>query len=273
MTFLDKRLSTAGALTEAEQLAPEHATVLIPAEFETETMAVLMNELDRVVVLVGDAAEAGALARLFDATERGRLEVILVGEEAEAASKEWRPGPRELVVRVCARQSGYPLSDDDVAWIARHLTRTKLGLALGAGGAKGYAHVGVLQVVEEAGYTVDFVGGSSIGGFVASHVALGYDANEATRDSAARSTPRRWARSSLIRWAATSRCWRGCSARQPRSVGSPRGIPLVIMAADLPTALHWRCAAVRSGRRSWQRWRWPGSSPSRSGTAIAWSTE
>jgi predicted acylesterase/phospholipase RssA len=32
----------------------------------------------------------------------------------------------------------------DIGWIARHLTRTKLGLALGAGGAKGFAHVGVL---------------------------------------------------------------------------------------------------------------------------------
>jgi NTE family protein len=33
-------------------------------------------------------------------------------------------------------------------------------------------------VVEEAGYTIDYVGGSSIGGFVASHVALGYNASE-----------------------------------------------------------------------------------------------
>jgi NTE family protein len=70
------------------------------------------------------------------------------------------------------------LPTEDAAWLGRHLTRTKLGLALGAGGAKGYAHVGVLQVVEEAGYTVDYVGGSSIGGFVASQVALGYGANE-----------------------------------------------------------------------------------------------
>jgi NTE family protein len=33
-----------------------------------------------------------------------------------------------------------------------------------------------LQVIEEAGYTIDYIGGSSIGGFVASHVALGNDA-------------------------------------------------------------------------------------------------
>ena len=81
-------------------------------------------------------------------------------------------------MRDCPRQPDFPLADADLAWIARHLTRTKLGVALGAGGAKGYAHVGVLQVLEENGYTVDYVGGSSIGGFVACQVALGYDAPE-----------------------------------------------------------------------------------------------
>jgi hypothetical protein len=46
---------------------------------------------------------------------------------------------------------------DDAGWIARHLTRTKLDLALGAGGAKGLAHVGVIDVLERAGYAIDFV--------------------------------------------------------------------------------------------------------------------
>jgi NTE family protein len=90
----------------------------------------------------------------------------------------WQPGTLELVVRDCPRQPDFPLADGDLAWIARHLTRTKLGVALGAGGAKGYAHVGFLQALEEAGYTVDYAGGSSIGGFVATQLALGYSADE-----------------------------------------------------------------------------------------------
>jgi NTE family protein len=101
------------------------------------------------------------------------LEVVLVGDEPAAA---WPADAESLVVRRCARQAaGSPIPDPDLAWLARHLTRTKLGLALGAGGAKGYAHVGVLQVLEEAGYTVDYVGGSSIGGFVSSQIGLGHD--------------------------------------------------------------------------------------------------
>lgn len=175
VTFLDRRLSFAGALTASDQLAARHATVLIPAELDPQNLAVLLDEVDRVVVLVGTAEEAEILAPLCTPANHGRLEVVLVGDEAVKASKSW-PAAEQLVVRACEPQPVTILSDTDVEWLARHLTRTKLGLALGAGGAKGYAHVGVLQVIEDAGYTIDYVGGSSIGGFVASHIALGYDA-------------------------------------------------------------------------------------------------
>ena len=177
VTFLDRRLSFAGALTASDQLAPEHATVFIPAELDPASLAVLLDEVDRVVALVGTAEEAESLSRLLREPKHGRLQIVLVGDEAVAASRLWPAGSDELVVRVCTPLTGHALADEDVAWLARHLTRTKLGLALGAGGAKGYAHVGVLQVIEEAGYTIDYVGGSSIGGFVASQVALGHSAD------------------------------------------------------------------------------------------------
>src|SRR4051794_25345850 len=64
----------------------------------------------------------------------------------------------------------------DVKWLGRHIARTKLGLALGAGGAKGYAHVGALYELEAAGYTVDYVAGSSIGAIVGACIAAGLDA-------------------------------------------------------------------------------------------------
>lgn len=49
----------------------------------------------------------------------------------------------------------------------------RLGLALGGGGARGLAHIGVLKVLEEAGIRVDFAAGSSIGGVVAAAYAAG----------------------------------------------------------------------------------------------------
>ncbi len=178
VTVADRSLSFAGALTASDELAGESATVLIPSEFDPDTVGVLLDEADRVVALVGNAEEAARLGNVAQAAEGRRLEIILVSDEARQASQMWPTGALNLVVRECPRQRDFPLADADTAWIARHLTRTKLGLALGAGGAKGYAHVGVIEALEGSGYIVDYVGGSSIGGFVASQLALGYEARE-----------------------------------------------------------------------------------------------
>lgn len=53
--------------------------------------------------------------------------------------------------------------------------RKKVGLALGAGGAKGLAHIGILQVLLEAGIPIDILAGSSIGAVIASSYAAGGD--------------------------------------------------------------------------------------------------
>ena len=50
----------------------------------------------------------------------------------------------------------------------------KLGLALGSGGAKGMAHLGVLKALEEAGITFSVVAGTSIGSIVGALYAKGY---------------------------------------------------------------------------------------------------
>jgi NTE family protein len=50
--------------------------------------------------------------------------------------------------------------------------RKKIGLALGGGGARGWAHVGVLRALEEADLKIDYLAGTSIGALVgASYVA------------------------------------------------------------------------------------------------------
>ncbi|MCY0886911.1 MAG: patatin-like phospholipase family protein [Alicyclobacillaceae bacterium] len=50
---------------------------------------------------------------------------------------------------------------------------TTIGLALGSGGAKGFAHVGVLRALEEHGVRVGVISGSSMGGLVAAFYATG----------------------------------------------------------------------------------------------------
>jgi NTE family protein len=65
---------------------------------------------------------------------------------------------------------------------ARDLCGLRVGLVLGAGSVKGYAHYGVLRVLERIGLTADCVAGTSIGAIVASTYAMGWTADRALRD-------------------------------------------------------------------------------------------
>lgn len=54
----------------------------------------------------------------------------------------------------------------------------RLGLALGGGAARGFAHIGVIQVLEEAGIRADLVVGTSAGSLVAALYAAGKSGTE-----------------------------------------------------------------------------------------------
>ena len=56
--------------------------------------------------------------------------------------------------------------------------KIKLGLALGSGGAKGFAHIGALKAFEENGIEFDIVAGTSIGSVVGAFYSAGYTATD-----------------------------------------------------------------------------------------------
>jgi len=58
------------------------------------------------------------------------------------------------------------------------LKRPKIGLVLSGGGANGFAHIGVLKVLEEQGIKPDYITGTSMGSIVGALYALGYSAHE-----------------------------------------------------------------------------------------------
>lgn len=53
-----------------------------------------------------------------------------------------------------------------------------VGLVLSGGGAKGFAHIGVIQLLEEAGIKPDYVTGTSMGAIVGGLYAMGYTVDE-----------------------------------------------------------------------------------------------
>ncbi len=62
-----------------------------------------------------------------------------------------------------------------------HPGRPRIGLALGGGGARGLAHIGVIQWMEEHHIPIDYIAGTSIGGLVGGAYAAGYSSEELAR--------------------------------------------------------------------------------------------
>ena len=56
--------------------------------------------------------------------------------------------------------------------------KPKIGLALSGGGAKGFAHIGVLKVIDSLGIKIDYISGTSMGAIVGGLYASGYKAND-----------------------------------------------------------------------------------------------
>lgn len=54
----------------------------------------------------------------------------------------------------------------------------KVGLVLSGGGAKGFAHIGALKVIDSLGIRVDYVAGTSMGAIIGSLYASGYSGKE-----------------------------------------------------------------------------------------------
>lgn len=89
-------------------------------------------------------------------------------------TRPWRQD-RSRLERVLPVRANHPA---DTGRLARLLTGRAVGVVLGGGGARGFAHLGVLRALGEAGVPIDLVGGNSMGALIGSQWALGYSLDE-----------------------------------------------------------------------------------------------
>jgi NTE family protein len=68
----------------------------------------------------------------------------------------------------------------DIKRLARFVAGNSVNVVLAGGGARGFAHIGVLKALHEAGVPFDYVGGTSMGGIVAAGIAMEWDIAELT---------------------------------------------------------------------------------------------
>jgi predicted acylesterase/phospholipase RssA/CRP-like cAMP-binding protein len=78
--------------------------------------------------------------------------------------------------------------------LAHHLQGFRVGIALGGGGARGLAHLGVLDELSRAGVVFDLVAGTSSGSLMAAAYAAGWSLESALERFSEDLTPPRWLR-------------------------------------------------------------------------------
>jgi lysophospholipid hydrolase len=113
-----------------------------------------------------------------------RTSLVLIHPRAELLREAPRGTARWLALRTV--DAWYHLRREhppDIARLARIVAERPIGLVLSGGGARGFAHLGVLRALEEAEVPVDILVGSSIGAVMAAFFALGHDAEECVRQA------------------------------------------------------------------------------------------
>ncbi len=92
-------------------------------------------------------------------------EMSLAGEHASDDVNNWSESRPWITKHHLCRM---PFSEHlkDIERMCRRVTGQSIGLALGGGGARGLAHLGVIKALNEIGVPVDIVGGTSQGAFV-----------------------------------------------------------------------------------------------------------
>jgi len=106
------------------------------------------------------------------------MALVLVGSALLAACGATMPTrPDTTPVAVCAPASA-PAVAEIVAPPPKPMRPPRVALALGGGAARGFAHIGVIEVLEENGIHPDIVTGTSAGSLVAALYASGHTGKE-----------------------------------------------------------------------------------------------
>jgi len=153
----------------------EHNFLVLEADADwTPWTRRVLRQADRVLI-AGRAGDDPVPGRVETAaTEMGltaRSELVLLqadGCEQPTGTGAWL-APRHVATHHHVRLG----RDGDVRRLARRVSGRATGLVLGGGGARGFAHIGMLRALSEAGVDVDMVGGTSFGALIAAGHAAG----------------------------------------------------------------------------------------------------
>ena len=102
---------------------------------------------------------------------RSELVLLHAGERRSGTLRPW-------LVSTPSSQHHHIAGGADIGRLARLISHRGVGLVLSGGGARGFAHLGVIRALREAQVPLDFIGGASIGAIIAAGVAMGWSDDE-----------------------------------------------------------------------------------------------
>ncbi len=162
-------------------LEERHNYVLYAADNDSDPWSLrCLHQADRILIL----AEAARLPENVPVLDALHGNGLIVPIELVLLRSEGDPSPHTLAwreeTRARAHYFVHPWAHADISALARQISGQGVGLVLGGGGARGFAHIGLIRALEQLQIPIDIVGGTSMGAFVAALVACGFDSVEMT---------------------------------------------------------------------------------------------
>jgi NTE family protein len=193
-------ISEGDALAALDWLRPLYDCVIVTGWHERENLSTLWHERSRAITaVVGEPSTTippwlDALLRLPDTARKLEIAVLTADGDASRLVQEIEDLRDKAVVRLNITSAALdaisfgpdaidktPGLREAIDRLARLIGELEVGIALGAGAAKGFAHVGVLKVLQETNVPIDYIVGCSIGAVVGSQLAYGVPLDEIAR--------------------------------------------------------------------------------------------
>ncbi len=155
--------------------------ILVALPMDSSLLTVHLTAYATQLLLVGRAAQLSALRAMIASlprVEKGtvpqNLGVIItqapVRSRRAVATLEILEAEIGAPVRAILPASGERYADE-IAALGRWLVGQRIGLVLGAGGPKGFAHIGAMRILRQINFPIDVIAGTSVGAIVGGLVA------------------------------------------------------------------------------------------------------
>lgn len=177
----DREHAVSDLLESLYDLQDSHDFLILCPDFEDKLWTETILHHTNRILLLSDAKKAGGLSPeeirfLGDSEETfGPIrELVLLYSDSHEKPNNISNLTRIRKIDVVRHIRTY--SNHGFESLARFITGRSIGLALGGGGAKGFAHIGLIKAMQEENIPIDMIGGTSAGALMASIFALGNDA-------------------------------------------------------------------------------------------------